>query len=200
MMMKKSSPNHHRKSSRAKKKKGKGKMVEPETAQKPRAKGRQWTKVEEEALAMAFTKASNCPIVGNNQTGSSFWKKTTDRFNAIMEHGEARDVESVSGKWRKMIKVVNAFNQIYNQIYLSPPSGSNEQDILNLAIAKWDSQNSTPFPHFRAWNVVRKEQKWKPVPNEVATPNALKLPSPEDEREVYRRMKEEVKKNGRRRF
>ncbi|KAF5760262.1 hypothetical protein HanXRQr2_Chr16g0751381 [Helianthus annuus] len=45
-----------------KKKKGKGKMVEPETAQKPRAKGRQWTKVEEEALAMAYTKASNCPI------------------------------------------------------------------------------------------------------------------------------------------
>ncbi|XP_022017369.1 uncharacterized protein LOC110917057 [Helianthus annuus] len=85
-----------------KKKKGKGKMVEPETAQKPRAKGRQWTKVEEEALAMAYTKASNCPIVGNNQTGSSFWKKATDRFNAIMEHGEARDVESVSNRFRRM--------------------------------------------------------------------------------------------------
>ncbi|XP_035831791.1 uncharacterized protein LOC118480911 [Helianthus annuus] len=118
---------------------------------------------------MAFVKASTCPIVGNNQSGSSFWKKTTDRFNTIMEHGPARDVESVSGKWRKMIKVVNAFNQIYNQIYLSPPSGSNDDDILNLATAKWDSQNPTLFPHFRAWNVVRKEQKWKPVPNEVAT-------------------------------
>ena len=69
---------------------------------------------------------------------------------------------------------VNAFNQIYNQIYLSPPSGSNDEDILNLAIAKWDSQNSTPFPHFRAWNVVRKEQKWKPVPNEVATAKRTK--------------------------
>ncbi|KAM0061840.1 putative glutathione transferase [Helianthus debilis subsp. tardiflorus] len=139
MMMKKSSPNHHRKSSRAKKNKGKGKKVELETAPKPRAKGRPWMKVEEEALAMAYVKASTCPIVGNNQSGSSFWKKTTDRFNGIMEHGPARDVESVSGKWRKMIKVVNAFNEIYNQIYLSPPSGSNDADILNLAIAKWDS-------------------------------------------------------------
>ncbi|MFS7975767.1 hypothetical protein Hanom_Chr10g00884591 [Helianthus anomalus] len=45
-----------------KKGKGKGKMVEPETEPKPRAKGRPWTKVEEEALAMAFTKASTCPI------------------------------------------------------------------------------------------------------------------------------------------
>ncbi|XP_022004590.1 uncharacterized protein LOC110902182 [Helianthus annuus] len=123
---------------------------------------------------MAYVKASTCPIVGNNQSGSSFWKKTTDRFNGIMEHGPARDVESVSGKWRKMIKVVNAFNEIYNQIYLSPPSGSNDADILNLAIAKWDSQNPTPFPHFRAWNVVRKEQKWKPIPNEVATAKRTK--------------------------
>ncbi|MFS7989410.1 putative glutathione transferase transcription factor MYB family [Helianthus anomalus] len=157
-----------------KKNKGKGKKVEPETAPKPRAKGRPWTKVEEEALAMAFVKASTCPIVGNNQTGSSFWSKATDRFNAIMEHGPARDIESVSSKWRKMIKVINNFNQIYNQIYLSPPSGSNDQDILNLAIAKWDSENATPFPHFRAWNVVRKEQKWKPVPNEVATAKRTK--------------------------
>ncbi|XP_022020153.1 uncharacterized protein LOC110920238 [Helianthus annuus] len=97
-------------------------------------------------------------LTRNNQTGSSFWKKTTDRFNTIMEHGPARDIESVSGKWRKMIKV----------------PGSNDEDILNLAIAKWDSQNSTPFPHFRAWSVVRKEQKWKPVPNEVATAKRTK--------------------------
>ncbi|XP_021971743.1 uncharacterized protein LOC110866907 [Helianthus annuus] len=123
---------------------------------------------------MAFVKSSTCPIIGNNQTGSSFWKATTDRFNAIMEHGPARDVESVSGKWRKMSKVINNFNGIYNQIYTCPPSGSNDEDILNLAIAKWDSQNSTPFPHFRAWNVVRKEQKWKPVPNEVATAKRTK--------------------------
>ncbi|KAM0063183.1 hypothetical protein Hdeb2414_s0003g00088091 [Helianthus debilis subsp. tardiflorus] len=89
-----------------KKNNGKGKKVEnvPETAPKSgsRAKGRPWTKVEEEALAMAFAKSSTCPRIGNNQTGSSFWKATTDRFNAIMEHGPARDVESVSGKWRKM--------------------------------------------------------------------------------------------------
>ncbi|XP_035840357.1 uncharacterized protein LOC110914215 [Helianthus annuus] len=99
---------------------------------------------------MAFVKSSTCPIIGNNQTGSSFWNAATDRFNTIMEHGPACDVESVSS------------------------NGSNDQDILNLAIAKWDSQNSTPFPHFRAWNVVRKEQKWKPVPNEVVTAKRTK--------------------------
>ncbi|XP_021975323.1 uncharacterized protein LOC110870451 [Helianthus annuus] len=91
-----------------------------------------------------------------------------------MEHSSDRDVEAVSGKWRKMSKIINNFNTIYNQIYTCPPSGSNESDILNLAIAKWDSQNPKPFPHFRAWNVVRKEQKWTPIPNVVATAKRTK--------------------------
>ncbi|XP_021991355.1 glutathione S-transferase T3-like [Helianthus annuus] len=178
MMMKKSSPNRHLKSSSAKKKKkkkntGKGKAVEtePETGPKSgsRAKPRQWTKVEEEALALAFVKSSTYPIVGNNQTGTSFWKATTERFNGIMGQGPMRDLNSVSGKWRKMNKTINEFCGYYNQIYTNPPSGSNDEDILNLALAKWDSKNSTHFPHLRAWNVLKKENKWKQVPNEVAT-------------------------------
>ncbi|XP_022040423.1 uncharacterized protein LOC110942969 [Helianthus annuus] len=118
---------------------------------------------------MAFVKSSTCPIIRNNQTGSSFWKATTERFNGIMEQGPMHDLESVSGKWRKMSKTINTFNGYYNQIYTNPPSGSNDEDILNLALTKWDSKNSTPFPHLRAWNVLKKENKWKPVPNKVAT-------------------------------
>ncbi|XP_021971877.1 glutathione S-transferase T3-like [Helianthus annuus] len=173
MMMKKSSPNRHLRSSSAKKNKGKGKAVEtvPATAPKSdsRAKARPWSKVEDEALAIVFVKSSTCPVVGNNRTGSSFWKAKTERFNRLMEQGPARDVESVSCKWRKMNKTINTFSGYYNQIYINPPSGSNDEDILNLALAKWDSKNSTTFPHIRAWNILKKENKWKPVPNEVAT-------------------------------
>ncbi|XP_022023810.1 glutathione S-transferase T3-like [Helianthus annuus] len=161
-----------------KKNKWKGKTVEtvPETAPKSgsRAKARPWTKIEEEALAMAFVKSSTCPIIGNNQTGSSFWKATTERFNGIMKHGPARYVEYVSGKWHKMSKTINTFNGYYNQIYTCPPSESNDENILNLAIAKRDSQNSTPFPHLLAWNVLKKEPKWKAVPNDVATAKRTK--------------------------
>ncbi|XP_022030560.1 uncharacterized protein LOC110931475 [Helianthus annuus] len=107
--------------------------------------------------------------LGNNQTGTSFWKATTERFNGIMGAGPMRDLDSVSGKWRKMNKTINEFCGYYNQIYTNLPSWSNDEDILNLALAKWDSKNSTPFPHLRAWNVLKKENKWKPVPNEVAT-------------------------------
>ncbi|KAJ0431492.1 hypothetical protein HanIR_Chr17g0848941 [Helianthus annuus] len=37
---------------------------------------RPWTKIKEEALAIAWVKSSTCPIVGNNQTDTSFWKAT----------------------------------------------------------------------------------------------------------------------------
>ncbi|XP_022020135.1 glutathione S-transferase T3-like [Helianthus annuus] len=146
-----------------KKNKGKGKAVETvaETKGDSKPKPRLWTKLEEEALAMVFVKSSTCPIVGNNQTGSSFWKATTERYNGIMEQGPMRDLDSVSGKWRKMSKASNTFSGYYNQIYTNPPSGSNKEDILNLALAKWNSKNSTSFQHLRAWNILKKENKWR---------------------------------------
>ncbi|XP_021986801.1 glycine-rich RNA-binding protein 5, mitochondrial-like [Helianthus annuus] len=106
---------------------------------------------------------------GNHQTGVGFWKAITDKFNAIMEQGPMRDVDSVFGKWRKMSKIINRFSGIYNLYYTNPPSGSNEDDILNLALAKWDEKNKTPYQHIQAWKVLKKENKWKPIPNEVAT-------------------------------
>ncbi|KAJ0611804.1 putative glutathione transferase [Helianthus annuus] len=161
-----------------KKNTGKGKAVEtePDTAKKSgsRAKPRQWTKVEEEALAIAYVKASTCPIVGNNQTGSSFWKACTDRFNDLMGQGPIRDLDSVSGKWRKMNKAVNDFCGYYNPLYINRPSGSSDEDVLNLAMAKWEAKNPAPFPHLRAWNILKKEPKWAPVPNEVATAKRTK--------------------------
>ncbi|KAM0032201.1 putative glutathione transferase [Helianthus debilis subsp. tardiflorus] len=118
---------------------------------------------------MAWVKSSTNPIVGNNQTGVGFWKVIMEKFNVIMEQGPMRDVNSVSGKWRKMSKVINHFSGIYNHSYTNPPSGSNEEDILNLALAKWDDKNKTHFQHLRSWKVLKKENKWKPIPNEVAT-------------------------------
>ncbi|XP_022008435.1 glutathione S-transferase T3-like [Helianthus annuus] len=143
-----------------KRKKNKGKAAETvvETKGDSKPKARPWTKVEEEALAMA-----------EQQNGCWFWKAITDKFNAIMEQGPMRDVDSVSGKWRKMSKIINRFCDIYNLYYINPPSGSNEDDILNLALAKWDEKNKTHFEHIRAWKVLKKENKWKPIPNEVAT-------------------------------
>ncbi|XP_022040688.1 glutathione S-transferase T3-like [Helianthus annuus] len=156
---------------------GRGRRLKPNPSPKKksgsRAKPRPWTKVEEEALAISFIKASTCPIVGNNQSGSGFWKKCTERFNTLMGEGPYRDLESVSGKWRKMNKCVNDFIGIYNPLYIHRPSGTSDEDVLNLAISKWETKNP-PFPHLRAWNVLKKDPKWAPIPDEVATAKRTK--------------------------
>ncbi|XP_035838041.1 uncharacterized protein LOC118485729 [Helianthus annuus] len=150
------------------KRKKRGRRLKPNpTPQKKkngsRAKARTWTKVEEEALAIAYVKSSNCPIVGNNQTGSSFWKACTDRFNELMGQGPTRDLDSVSGKWRKMNKCVNDFIRIYNPLYINRPSGSSDEDVLNLAMARWETKNP-PFPHLRAWNILKKKSAFPAFP------------------------------------
>ncbi|XP_021991371.1 uncharacterized protein LOC110888139 [Helianthus annuus] len=109
----------------------------------------------------------------NNQTGTGFWSACTDRFNNLMGEGPYRDLESVSGKWRKMNKCVNDFIGIYNPLYINCPSGSSDEDVLNLAMARWETKNP-PFPHLRAWNILRKEPKWAPIPNEVTTAKRTK--------------------------
>ncbi|KAJ0429098.1 putative glutathione transferase [Helianthus annuus] len=85
----------------------------------------------------------------------------------------ARHLDSVSGKWRKMNKCVNDFIGIYNPLYINRPSGSSDEDVLNLAMARWETKNP-PFLHLRAWNVLKKEPKWAPIPNEVATAKRTK--------------------------
>ncbi|KAJ0901359.1 putative No apical meristem-associated domain-containing protein [Helianthus annuus] len=90
-----------------------------------------------------------------------------------MGQGAIRDLDSVSGKWRKMYKCVNDFIGIYNPLYINRPSGSSDEDVLNLAMAKWEAKNP-PFPHLRAWNILKKEPKWAPVQNEVATAKRTK--------------------------
>ncbi|XP_021979944.1 glutathione S-transferase T3-like [Helianthus annuus] len=109
----------------------------------------------------------------NNQTGSGFWSACTDRFNNLMGEGPYRDLESVSGKWRKMNKCVNDFIGIYNPLYINRPSGSSDEDVLNLTMARWETKNPS-FPHLRAWNILKKEPKWAPIPNEVATAKRTK--------------------------
>ena len=85
-----------------------------------------------------------------------------------MGQGPIRDIDSVSGKWRKMNKCVNDFIGVYNPLYINRPSRSSDEDVLNLAMAKWETKNP-PFPHLRAWNVLKKDPKWAPIPDEVAT-------------------------------
>ncbi|XP_021986679.1 glutathione S-transferase T3-like [Helianthus annuus] len=149
-------------------KRKKGKQVAGEQSQPSKPKPKQWTQLEEEALAKAYIGSSTHPIKGHNQTGGGFWKSVLAMFLELMEQGPYRDVDSVSSKWRKMSGFVNKFSEEYNKIYSSGRrSGMSDEDVFIKALKNYKSNHNTTFAHVRAWEVMRTAPKWVPVPNEV---------------------------------
>ncbi|XP_021986005.1 caldesmon-like [Helianthus annuus] len=145
--------------SKEKGKRKKGKQVVGEQPAKP--KSTKWTPIEEETLAKAY--------IGNNQTGDGFWSKVLAKFLELMDQGPYRDIDSVSSKWRKMNGVVNKFCEEYNKIYTSGRrSGMSDVDVFKQALEKYKANNgNTNFAHIRAWEVLKTQPKWAPIPNEV---------------------------------
>ncbi|KAM0031089.1 putative glutathione transferase [Helianthus debilis subsp. tardiflorus] len=86
-----------------------------------------------------------------------------------MDQGPYRDIDSVSSKWRKLNSSVNRFCEEYNKIYTSGGrSGMSDDDVFKQAFDKYKANNgNTNFAHVRAWEIMKKEPKWSPIPNEV---------------------------------
>ncbi|XP_022021916.1 uncharacterized protein LOC110921869 [Helianthus annuus] len=149
-------------------KRKKGKKVAVDQSQPSKPKPKQWTQLEEEALAKAYIGSSTHPIKGNNQTGEGFWKSVLAKFLELMEQGPYRDVDSVSSKWRKMSGLVNKFSEEYNKIYTSGRrSGMSDEDVFKKALDVYKTNHKTTFAHVRAWEVMRTAPKWASVTNEV---------------------------------
>ncbi|XP_021980824.1 uncharacterized protein LOC110876975 [Helianthus annuus] len=106
---------------------------------------------------------------GNNQTGDGFWSKVLAKFLELMDQGPYRDIDSVSSKWRKLNSAVNRFCEEYNKIYTSGRrSGMSDDDVFKKALDNYKNNNgNTNFAHVRAWEIMKKEPKWSPTPNEV---------------------------------
>ncbi|XP_022032362.1 glutathione S-transferase T3-like [Helianthus annuus] len=153
----------------------KRKQVARLTGDQPlRAKSQPWSKIDEEALAKAQIGTSKSPIVGNNQTGDDFWKEILSKFLMIMEQGHYWDLDSVASKWRKMHSVVNRFSGIYNNLYVNRRSEQSDEDVFKEAMSRYTDEHWVVFSHVRAWEVMRTNKKWAPVPNEVAAAKRTK--------------------------
>ncbi|XP_021984881.1 uncharacterized protein LOC110880720 [Helianthus annuus] len=148
-------------------KRKKGKQVVGEQPSKP--KSNKWTPIEEEASAKAYIGTSTHLTKGNNQTGDGLWSKVLVKFLVLMDQGPYRDIDSVSSKWRKMNGFVNKFCDEYNKIYTSGRrSGMSDDDVFKQALEKYKANNgNTNFAQVRAWEILKTQPKWAPIPNEV---------------------------------
>ncbi|KAJ0576350.1 putative glutathione transferase [Helianthus annuus] len=125
-------------------KRNKGKQVAVDQSQPLQPKPKQWTPLEEEALAKAYIGSSTHPVKGNNQTGEGFWKAILSKFLELMKQGPYRDLDSASSKYRKMSGVVNRFSEEYNKIYTSGRrSGMSDEDVFKAALEKYKTNHKT---------------------------------------------------------
>jgi hypothetical protein len=84
-----------------------------------------------------------------------------------MQSKTYRKNDALSSKWRKVNADCGKFNGIYNCIKSKPSSGWNEQNIFEAALKKYKDETNRSFSMIRAWQVLKDEQKWAGVPNEV---------------------------------
>ncbi|KAM0016612.1 hypothetical protein Hdeb2414_s0028g00698641 [Helianthus debilis subsp. tardiflorus] len=74
---------------------------------------------------------------------------------------------------------INTFNGLYHQADRLCPSGSDDAYVMKQALKDYKSKEKIEFAHVAAWEVVRTNQKWSPVPllNEESSGSGLKRKS-----------------------
>ncbi|XP_035838174.1 uncharacterized protein LOC118485812 [Helianthus annuus] len=155
-------------------------VAEPE--RKGKAKRETWTPRQEEALAKAFVYCTLNKKKGNQQKADGFWKKVLNHYNETVG-GSNRTHHQVRSKWMTIQTKINTFNGLYHQADRLRPSGSDDAYVMKQALKDYKSKEKIDFAHIAAWEIVRTNQKWSPVPllNEESSGSGLKIKSSDSE-------------------
>ncbi|XP_035838305.1 glutathione S-transferase T3-like [Helianthus annuus] len=136
-------------------------VAEPE--RKAKAKRETWTPRQDEALAKGFVHCTLNKKKGNQQKADGFWKKVLNHYNETVG-GSNRTHHQVRSKWMTMQTKINTFNGLFHQAYRLRPSGSDDAYVMKQTLKDYKSKEKIDFAHIAAWEVVRTNQKWSPVP------------------------------------
>ncbi|KAM0069932.1 putative glutathione transferase transcription factor MYB-HB-like family [Helianthus debilis subsp. tardiflorus] len=130
---------------------------------KGKAKRESWTPKQEEALSKAYVHCTLNKKKGNQQKADGFWKQVLNHFNQTAG-GSNRTHHQVRSKWLAIQTKLNTFNGLYHQADRLHPSGSDDAFVMKQALKDYKGKEKFDFAHIAAWEVVRTNQKWSPVP------------------------------------
>ncbi|XP_072064342.1 uncharacterized protein [Arachis hypogaea] len=119
-----------------------------------------WHWKEDEMLISAWLNVSTDPVVGTDQKGETFWCQIHSycvEFCTDMTRG----VVACKKRWYKINKAVAQFAGCYDQASRNIRSGSNTDDIKELAYKLYSTNYGQKFTFERHWNMLRLEQKWR---------------------------------------
>jgi hypothetical protein len=146
-----------------------------------------WLPEESEAASIAWIRATNNGIEGVEQRGSDFRSKVHNYMKAYSpsdaeeNHYAGRGPKAVLDHLRtKVFSDIQKFNECLRQIQSSSPTGCNNDNIYNMAVALHLKQadrlnynfrdfDSAQWPYFLAWKVLRNTPKFRlPSPKTTA--------------------------------
>ncbi|XP_072084290.1 uncharacterized protein [Arachis hypogaea] len=119
-----------------------------------------WHWKEDEMLISAWLNVSTDPVVGTDQKGETFWSRIHSycvEFCSDMTRG----VVACKKRWYKINKAVAQFAGCYDQASRNIRSGSNADDIKELAYKLYSTHYGQKFTFERHWNMLQLEQKWR---------------------------------------
>jgi hypothetical protein len=139
-----------------------------------------WLPEEREVAAIAWVRATNNGIEGVEQRGNDFRNKVHNYMKAYSPPDAAgnryanRGAEAVLDYLRtKVFPNIQKFNDALRTVHASCPTGCNEENIYNMAVAIHSKQtdrmeyrfkdfDSSQWPNFLAWKVLRNTPKFRP--------------------------------------
>ncbi|RYQ94560.1 hypothetical protein Ahy_B08g089499 [Arachis hypogaea] len=111
-------------------------------------------------LISAWLNVLTDPIVGTDQKEKIFWSRI---HNYCVEFCSdmTREVVACKKRWYKIHKIVTQFAGCYVQASRNIRSGSNADNIKELAYKLYSTNYGQKFTFERHWNMLRLEQKWR---------------------------------------
>lgn len=134
-----------------------------------RSRGTNYSSLEDCALATAWLKASEDPILGSEQTSLMFFTKIFELYGQLKPPtAEERTIESLKSRCKLINKESVKFTGCVQKIRRSKPTGVNDEDIYRTATALYNGVNinsaadncGKPFKFFAAWKLLRNHQKF----------------------------------------
>lgn len=128
-----------------------------------------WLVDEDVILARAFVNASQNPIVGNDQKGSTFWKTVYQNFKALVENDDelvafGRDQDACMNRFqRHMAKQTQVWNKYFREINNERPSGVPNDEWPNLATERFLEHEGYPFKFQSAALILHSMPKFNPM-------------------------------------
>ncbi|PVH37825.1 hypothetical protein PAHAL_5G099100 [Panicum hallii] len=133
-------------------------------------RSKNFSPIEDETLCSAYLNVSKDPIIGINQSITSYWNRITDYYNENRKTPSERIKNSLQHRWSGIQKDTVRFCGFYAEIERKRESGKSEDDKVKDALQMYQGLVKSAFKFIHCWLILRYEHKWQAHLIAMSTP------------------------------